>query len=42
MPGLSSWWPHMNYHMMFNIVESSLAAGVKTEVQIVLDMASVG
>jgi uncharacterized protein len=30
--------PDMNYHPRFNIVESSLAAGVKTEVQIVLDV----
>jgi|GEM_PF-5408374 hypothetical protein len=28
----------MNHHPGFNIVESSLAAGVKTEVQIVLDV----
>lgn len=30
--------PDMNHHPRFNIVESSLAAGVKTEVQIVLDV----
>jgi hypothetical protein len=29
---------YMNHHPRFNIVESSLAAGVKTEVQIVLDV----
>ena len=34
--------PDMNHHPRFNIVESSLAAGVKTEVQIVLDMLGVG
>jgi hypothetical protein len=34
--------PHMNHHPGFNIVESSLAAGVKTEVQIVLDVLGVG
>jgi hypothetical protein len=28
----------MNYDARFNIVESSLAAGVKTEVQIVLEV----
>jgi hypothetical protein len=28
----------MNHHPRFNIFESSLAAGVKTEVQIVLDV----
>ena len=32
----------MNYHPRFNILESSLAAGVKTEVQIVLDVLGVG
>jgi len=30
--------PEINYHPRFDIVESSLAAGVKTEVQIVLDV----
>jgi metal-dependent amidase/aminoacylase/carboxypeptidase family protein len=31
-------WPDMNHHPRFNIVESSFAAGIKTEVQIVLDV----
>jgi hypothetical protein len=30
--------PDMNHHPRFNILESSLAAGVKTEVQILLDV----
>lgn len=32
--------PYMNHHPKFNIMESCLAAGVRTEVQIVLDMLS--
>ena len=34
--------PDMNYHPRFKLLQSSLAVEVKTEVQIVLDMASVG
>ena len=34
--------PDMNYHPRFNHLQSSLAAEVKAEVRIVLDMASVG
>ena len=34
--------PDMNHHPRFNLVQSSLAAGVKTEVQIVLDVLGVG
>jgi metal-dependent amidase/aminoacylase/carboxypeptidase family protein len=34
--------PDMNCHPRFNLLQSSFAAEVKTNVRIVLDMASVG
>jgi metal-dependent amidase/aminoacylase/carboxypeptidase family protein len=34
--------PDVNYHPTFNLFQSSLAAGVKTEVRIVLDVLGVG
>ena len=40
--GDADYGPHMNHHPGFNIVESSLAPRIQTEVQIVLDVLGVG